>query len=446
MTMIEIRDPIHDFITLDEDERRVVDSRPFQRLRHITQLALTHLVYPGATHKRFEHSLGVMELATRIFNVVTRRDKVQRFPEVARLIPEATELAYWRRVLRLAALFHDVGHLPFSHAAEDLLPKGWRHEQLTVQLILSPEMQEIWGGITPPIRARDIVKLAVGPKHVGNMKDRLPEGEDWSFDPWVAILSEIITSDVFGADRMDYLLRDAFHAGVSYGRFDHHRLISTLVILPFARDKDDVPVPDLGIERGGLQAAESLLWARYLMYTQMYFHDVRRIYDIHLADFLRQWLPNGSFPTAVDEHLAMTDNEVWVALLAAARDNAAKGHEAAQAIVSRRHYRLVYEVEPVDLERDPETGPAICASLIDALGPRAVREDSYRAKGSAADFPALDSNEGVRSGILLSRAIAGIPAVATYCVFVDPDRRAEAKRFLQGSDRDIIDERSKEET
>ncbi|NJL27778.1 MAG: HD domain-containing protein [Thermoanaerobaculia bacterium] len=446
MSVIEIRDPIHDFIVLDGDERRVVDSRPFQRLRHITQLALTHLVYPGATHKRFEHSLGVMELATRIFDVVTRRDKTQQFPEVSRLIPEEIELKYWRRVLRLAALFHDVGHLPFSHAAEDLLPKGWRHEQLTVELILSPEMQEIWRKMTPPIRARDIVKLAVGPKHVGNMIDRLPEGEDWSFDPWVAILSEIITSDIFGADRMDYLLRDSFHAGVSYGRFDHHRLISTLRILPFSRDEADVPVPELGVERGGLQAAESLLWARYLMYTQMYFHDVRRIYDIHLADFLRQWLPNRSFPTDVEKHLEMTDNEVWAALLAAARDDTAKGHDAAQAIVSRRHYRLVYEVEPVDLEHNREAGAAVHEMLLNKLGPDAVRKDAYRAKGSTVDFPALDANESIRSGAFLSRAIGGIPAVATYYVFVAPDSRAEAARFLRKLDRGIIGDRSKEVT
>jgi HD superfamily phosphohydrolase len=96
----EIRDPIHTFIRLDTAERSVVDSRPFQRLRHIHQLALTYLVYPGATHRRFEHSLGVMELAGRVFDVVTDQRNIQA--DVQRLIPGKDALAYWRRVLRMA--------------------------------------------------------------------------------------------------------------------------------------------------------------------------------------------------------------------------------------------------------------------------------------------------------------------------------------------------------
>jgi HD superfamily phosphohydrolase len=115
----EIRDPIHVFVRLDSQEREVLNSRPFQRLRHIHQLALTYLVYPGATHKRFEHSLGVMELAGRVFDVVTASGNVT--DQIRRgLAPlnNPDELRYWRRVLRMAALCHDIGHLPFSHAAE----------------------------------------------------------------------------------------------------------------------------------------------------------------------------------------------------------------------------------------------------------------------------------------------------------------------------------------
>ena len=123
--------PIHTFVRLDSDEREILDSRPFQRLRHIHQLALTYLVYPGATHKRFEHSLGVMELASRVFDIVTHRDNVT--DHIRARVPELNQrdrLAYWRRVLRMAALCHDVGHLPFSHAAEkELLPEGWDHQE-----------------------------------------------------------------------------------------------------------------------------------------------------------------------------------------------------------------------------------------------------------------------------------------------------------------------------
>jgi HD superfamily phosphohydrolase len=123
--MHEIRDPIHVFIHYDEDERAVLNSRPFQRLRHIHQLAMSYLVYPGATHKRFEHSLGVMELATRVYDVVTNHEAVT--DEIRALLPEIEnddKRHYWRRVLRMAALCHDLGHLPFSHAAEEaLLPR-----------------------------------------------------------------------------------------------------------------------------------------------------------------------------------------------------------------------------------------------------------------------------------------------------------------------------------
>ena len=86
----EIRDPIHVFVHFDDDERALIDSRPFQRLRHIHQLALSYLVYPSASHKRFEHSLGVMELAGRIYDVVTREDKVT--DEIRRVLPPTCEV------------------------------------------------------------------------------------------------------------------------------------------------------------------------------------------------------------------------------------------------------------------------------------------------------------------------------------------------------------------
>src|SRR5713226_8718193 len=98
----EIRDPIHTFIKLNSHERAVVDSAPYQRLRNIHQLALTFLVYPGATHTRFEHCLGVMDLASRIFDVVTTESNLAEAP--TELLPPREMFLYWRQVLRLAAL------------------------------------------------------------------------------------------------------------------------------------------------------------------------------------------------------------------------------------------------------------------------------------------------------------------------------------------------------
>jgi HD superfamily phosphohydrolase len=198
----EVRDPIHVFVHFDDDERAVIDSEAFQRLRNVHQLALTYLVYPGASHKRFEHSLGVMELAGRIYDVVTREDKLS--DAVRDVVPSQTgsERAYWRTVVRMAALCHDLGHLPFSHAAEkELLPRGTDHESITWAIVHSDEMRAVFERLIPPIVPDLVGKLALGPKKAAKLGLRI------SFDSWEAILAEMIVGDAFGADRMDYLLR-----------------------------------------------------------------------------------------------------------------------------------------------------------------------------------------------------------------------------------------------
>lgn len=158
----EIRDPLHDFIQLDRQERMLVDSEPFQRLRYIHQLALTFLVYPGASHRRFEHSLGVMHLAGKVFDVITESSHIH--PDVEYLIPDRKNLPYWRTVLCLAALCHDMGHLPFSHAAEkQLLPKHKDHESLTLNAIGSSYLKDVWKtGFY--VNVEHVKKLAVGRK------------------------------------------------------------------------------------------------------------------------------------------------------------------------------------------------------------------------------------------------------------------------------------------
>jgi uncharacterized protein len=324
----EFRDPIHVFIRLDSTERKVVDSPAFQRLRHIHQLALTYLVYPGATHRRFEHSLGVMDLADKIYTVVTEPANIHA--GVKGLIPEkgSDQHRYWRRALGMGALCHDMGHLPFSHAAEkELLPEGWDHERLTLEIIRSRLMQSIWLEMTPPLRAEDVIKLAVGPQKY----------RKHSFTDWETIMSEMITGSAFGADRMDYLLRDSHHAGVAYGSYDRHRLIDTLRVLP--REDLGSSEPALGLQEGGLHSAEALMLARYFMFQQVYFHPVRRIYDIHLKEFLKEWLPKGQFSTEVIKHLKMTDVEVTAAIRKAASNLKSRGHAVASHIVDRTHLR-----------------------------------------------------------------------------------------------------------
>ena len=429
----EVRDPIHVFIHFDSDERKVIDSRPLQRLRHIHQLALTYLIYPSATHRRFEHSLGVMDLAGKVFDIVVKDQNVSE--EVRRFLPEINQenkLMYWRRVLRMAALCHDVGHLPFSHAAEDkLLPEGWNHERLTKVIILSEEMKSIWAAMTPPLRPEDIVKLALGPRKA-----------DLNFSRWETILSEIIVGDAFGVDRIDYLLRDSHHAGVSYGKFDHHRLLETLRILPTPATRE----PALGVEYGGLQSAEALVIARYLIYSQVYFHSVRRICDIHLCDFLAQWLSGSKFSTELESHLSMTDNEVTAALISAAFDASKPGHEAARWIICREHFRVLYERNPTDLAVNSESASAIFDAAVKQFGAESVRADKYTQKGGSHDFPVLQRDGEPVSSLALSETLKAIPIFAIDYVFVKPERRLEAEKWLETNHDAIIKEgRAKED-
>ena len=430
----EIRDPIHIFVRLDSHEREVLNSRPFQRLRHIHQLALTYLIYPGATHKRFEHSLGVMELASRVFDVVSNPDN--NSDEIRELLPSLKrpdELRYWRRALRMAALCHDVGHLPFSHAAEkDLLPDGWDHEKLTREIIESKEMQYIWDRMTPPLRCKDVVKLAVGPK----------KARDLQFSYWEEILSEIIVGDAFGVDRMDYLLRDSHHAGVAYGRFDHYRLIDTLRILTTPSIENDADgssgEPALGVEEGGLQSAEALMLARYFMYSQVYFHAIRRIYDIHLKDFLKDWLTEGVFSTVLSKHLDITDNEIEASFWAAAFDESKTGHLHARRIVRREHFKQIYQRNPEDVSINPEAGTSVYEALKIHFGSENFRHDRYTQESGAPDFPVCLRNGDIESSLALSETLTHLPVMSVDYVFACRKIFNEAQKWLDGHRKNII--------
>ena len=384
---------------------------------------MTYLGYPGATHKRFEHSLGVMELAGRVFDVITENatDDIR-----ARLPPlkNPDEVRYWRRVLRMAALCHDVGHLPFSHAAEQqLLPDGWDHERLTRAIISCDEMKSIWERITPPLRPEDIVKLAVGPK----------KAKDLVFSDWEAVLSEIIVGDAFGVDRMDYLLRDSHHAGVAYGRFDHYRLVDTLRILPMppSGKSGESEEAALGIEAGGVQSAEALMLARYFMYSQVYFHPVRRIYDQHLMEFLREWLPGGTFATDVDQHLRYTDNEVTAGLLEAAYDTTKPGHMHARRIVRREHFKVLYERNPDDVQVNPEAGNAVLDALSTQFGGEYFRHDRYHQRAGPPDFPVRLRDGQTVSSLAFSETLNHVPIVAVDYVFADRSILSQAAAWLK---------------
>jgi uncharacterized protein len=265
-----------------------------------------------------------------------------------------------------------------------------------------------------------------------------------TYSDWEAILAEVIVGDSFGVDRMDYLLRDSHHAGVSYGRFDHYRLMDTLRILPSEHLKGSQE-PMLGIEEGGLHCAEALLLARYFMYTQVYFHPVRRIYDIHLKDFLKKWLPEGEFPIEVNEHLALTDHEVSAALLEAARNPSQRGHSEARRIFKREHFRRVYQRNPKDMAVNPNAAKLLFDAACKQFGEDAIRLDYYRQKGGSPDFPVLTKDSRVISSLALSTTLKTLPVAALDYIFIDPSKRREAEDWFE-KQRDAIIARSEEET
>lgn len=331
----KIYDSVHGFISFDEFEKELIDSLPFQRLHYIHQLGIAYLVYPGATHTRFEHSLGVMALATLMFEKICKSVR----PDVFHFVPRkgSSDYLYWRRVLRMAALCHDLGHLPFSHVAEQELLGNGGHEHWTLKIILSSHLKPVWDKLKKApayledLIERDIVediqKIAVGEKKWQEIKGT-------SFTPWERIVSEIITGDFFGADRIDFLLRDAKSTGVSFGLFDYHQLIEMLRILPSVDHGTDEL--ELGIDENGLESCEALLLARHFMHRRIYQYSSVKAYNFHLRRFMKANYQPGKLET-VDEFISVSDTDVISLLNKAAKDPSLPGHRDAKCIVFRQH-------------------------------------------------------------------------------------------------------------
>jgi len=270
----EIKDPVHGYVYITENEKEIIDSYPMQRLRRLRQLAGSEYVYPGANHTRFEHCVGVMYLA----------GKVVENPNVSRAVNEEEA-----DVVRIAALLHDVGHGPFSHVFEQLLIRDLdkTHEDITSWIIEKSEVSEKLAkmGYTPA----DVGKLAVGKLH----------------KPEKAFLDQIISSAV-DVDKQDFIVRDTFHTGAEYGFIDVFRLIHALDILD----------ENLAVELGALSALEAFIIARIESFKSIYFHRVGRAAQIMLATAMEkanEELGLTKFQTP-EEYMTMDDYTVWAAL------------------------------------------------------------------------------------------------------------------------------------
>ena len=327
----EIRDPVHGFIALNEWEWEIINHPVFQRLRRIRQLGLTDMVYPGAVHTRFEHSLGVMHVATRMFDSLVARERDFLTSEDMGFHDEG--LKRERAIVRLAALLHDCGHAPFSHVAEDLMPvngrtnRRYKHEDFSAAIIRVTLKDVIenhrHNDRNYRIKADEVAQLIDGDKALSLGRRGL----------WKSLISSQLD-----ADRADYLLRDSHHAGVAYGRYDLDRVIVTLRL----GISPEPETPVVVLDKSGIHAAEALILARYMMFTQVYFQKTRRIYDLHLQEAMRVVFGERAFPSPESEK-ELQDYLDWDDWKVAGLIRAGKGGDAGDKILSRCHDRMVFE-------------------------------------------------------------------------------------------------------
>ena len=318
------RDPIHGYIKVYEIERNIINTSIFQRLRRIKQLGPTNLIYHGADHTRFAHSLGVMELASRVYDILIVKDKQDNL-----LKWKKSEIEKNKILLRLVALLHDIGHSPLSHVGEmELFPeergKKLTHKDFSKKIILKDKaIRDIINDLK--------VEYDINAEKIGKFITKEEPNP---------ILQPIIDGPL-DVDRMDYLWRDSYYTGVHYGRFDLDRLINTLVMV---YDKVHKSSPTLGIEEGGVYAAEALIFARYYMFLQVYFHAVRRAYDLHFTDFIKNSLLkklNGKYPLNIDEYLKYDDVTVFNKIKDEISSNG-KNKKLAEILLYRRHHECIW--------------------------------------------------------------------------------------------------------
>ena len=328
---MHIRDPIHGAIELTADERTLIDSPQYQRLRNVKQLGFADLAFPGATHTRYAHGLGAMEMATKVFDAVAPQLELDR-----------EDGARFRQTLRLAVLFHDLGHAPLSHATEAIMPRiadlkvpAWAresdggragHEDYTLKLVLD-------SALAAEIRAR-FSGRGIEPEHIaGLICGRPPPGaypyRSGSRD-LLPVLRQVVSGEL-DADRMDYLQRDSFFTGVNYGKFDADWIVQNLA----AVQRDDRVY--LGLQHRAVFAFEDFLLSRYHMFLSVYFHSTSVGYEV----LLQKWCESGEYalPADPDEYLLHDD----VTLLGALRSSR---NPWARRIVRRQGYRVLMENEP----------------------------------------------------------------------------------------------------
>jgi uncharacterized protein len=334
---MEIKDPVHGTITLGREEVSVLDSSAFQRLRLIKQLGFSEFSFPGATHSRYIHSLGVCHIAGQAFDYIFKNHTFSS-PAVR---------ARFRQVLRLAALLHDIGHGPLSHATEEVMPERAAlkikvyenrraqgggssndqtkasHEDYTIKYITDSQLTQVLKKSFPDI----------DPYHVACLIDKTLESKDDFFMDvglnYRTILSQLVSSEI-DVDRMDYLGRDAYFCGTNYGRVEMNWLLSN-----FTFHIVDQEVY-LALNKRALYTFDDFLISRHHMYLMIYFHHKSIIYEEMLYRYLTSKDCSYGLPADIDQYTQCTDYSLYEHL-------AASKNYWAQKITQRQPLRVLFE-------------------------------------------------------------------------------------------------------
>lgn len=337
-----IRDPIHGSILLDPRERQVLDAPFFQRLRWVRQMGFADAAFPGATHTRYVHALGACHVSGRIFDSL-----LQHLPP----LPEG-DRARLRAALRLAVLLHDLGHPPFSHSSEAILPEraslglpAWiassegqaTHEDYTLKIILDSELTELLESVYG--------EIDVPPEAIAALIAGLPAPKGSYFQvggvDYAPLLGHIVSSEV-DADRMDYLLRDSFFTGASYGTYDLDWLIENVGAHVHGGRAE------LALGSRAIIAFEDFLLSRYHMFLTVYYHRTPICFDRMLRAYFDEAPGEYEIPAEMERYLGCDD----VQLLHALR---ASENRWARRIAERRPFRLLLEEGTYDTGWDFET-------------------------------------------------------------------------------------------
>lgn len=340
----EVRDVIHGPIELYPWEMEIIDSAAFQRLRGIKQLGFSEFAYPCAVHNRYVHSIGVAHTAGITFQSVFKKH----------FFSSQEVYHHYYYLTRVAALLHDLGHGPFSHAVEHAMPpladlklpaqvvgkdpkRQATHEDYTIKILLDSSLT--------PILEKNYAPFGITPWHVACMINTDIKDPDGFFtDRGVSfrkVLHQIISSEI-DADRMDYLRRDSYYSGVSYGKFDANWLITNLGV--YIEKK----TAHLSLQARAIYTFEDFLLSRYHMFLMVYLHHKSVCYERMMEEYVDS--PDCTFkvPADAEAYIRCDDAAFYEHLRKDAATN-----DWAYRILNRKNYKVAYEMHEATGRSDP---------------------------------------------------------------------------------------------